>query len=53
MSWAAGVPNRVQAGVMAMVSRWNRSVFGYKGLLSALKWIEIFVSDMCGATSGK
>jgi hypothetical protein len=53
MQWAAGVRYRVQAGVMALGSRWNRSVFGYKGLLSALKRIEIFVSDMGRATSGK
>jgi hypothetical protein len=41
------------AGVMALVSRCNRSVLGYKGLLSALKRIEIFVLDMSRATSGK
>jgi hypothetical protein len=38
---------------MALVSRCNRSVLGYKGLLSALKRIEIFVLDVGGATSGK
>jgi hypothetical protein len=41
------------AGVMALASRCNRSVLGYKGLLSALKRIEIFVLDMSRATSGK
>jgi hypothetical protein len=51
MRWAAGVRFRVQAGVMALVSRWNGNVLGYKGLLSALKWIEFFVSDIWMKTS--
>jgi hypothetical protein len=41
------------AGVTALSSRWNRSVCGYKGLLSALKRIEIFVLNVGRATSGK
>lgn len=53
MRWAAGVLCKALAGVMALGSRWNRSVLGYKGLLSALKRIEIFVSDVGRATSGK
>jgi hypothetical protein len=53
MRWAGGVQYRALAGVMGQVSQCNRSVFGYKGLLSALKRIEIFVLDMSRATSGK
>jgi len=53
MPWVVGVPYRALAGVMALGSRWNRSVLGYKGLLSAPKRIEIFISDVGRATSGK
>jgi hypothetical protein len=53
MRWVAGVPYRVKPGVMALVSRSNRSVLGYRELLSAPKRIENFVLDVGRETKGK
>jgi hypothetical protein len=53
MRWAAGVRCKALAGVIALASRWNRSILGYRELLFAPKLNENFVSDMGRATSGK